>query len=60
VFGGVIALGALWLKSVKAPPTIFVLKIASAAGEVEGLRSYDANLINAVAAAITQAITHRG
>jgi hypothetical protein len=49
--------GVLWWRSLK--PT-YVLLIASAGGEVEGLRSRDWQFVDAVAAAVIQAIHARG
>jgi len=54
-----IAAGAFWLRSIKTPAPIYVLKIASAAGEVEGMRHYDMQLVQGVAAAIMRAIASR-
>ena len=54
---GVIVGGVHWRKSLRPQ---YVLKIASAAGEVEGMRSPDRELVESVNTAIRQAISVRG
>ncbi|MBP8952467.1 MAG: hypothetical protein KBI47_08760 [Armatimonadetes bacterium] len=60
VSGGVLAGGIFWLKATKTPQPTYVLKIASASGEAEGMRSSDRQLIADVSSAIMKAIAARG
>jgi hypothetical protein len=55
-----LALGILWLKSVRRPLTTYRVLIASAAGEQEALRSENQAFIADVASAISSAIAMRG
>jgi hypothetical protein len=57
ICAGILAAGIAWLRSLK--PTYHVV-LASASGEVQGLSSKDAALVDRVISAITRAITHRG
>jgi len=55
-----VGIGVAWLKALKTPPPIYVLKICSAAGEEEAMRSYDRQEIATAADRLKRAIAQRG
>lgn len=55
-----IALGILWLRSIRQPEPWHVIKIGSASGEQEGMRATDRRVIAEITEAINKAIVARG